>query len=153
MLQLWKAVLLILLLWQQRNIYLQPQLIFHCPGIYTIKAWVKRTGDTQVLDDTTTVTIKHLPNALITLPVFDGFENALVKDYLLNTTGLDSNDRVDFKTNTTRGRARTFVNTGFALNGNRAITLDQFPYNAAQTTDSLLMTYNLVIISAASSYG
>jgi len=44
---------------------------------------------------------------------------------------------------TSRVRARTFINTGFALNGNRAITLDQFPYNAAQTTDSLLMTYNL----------
>ena len=116
---------------------------FSLPGMYTIKAWVKRTGDTQVMDDTTTVTIKHLPNALITLPALDGFENALVKDYLLNTTGLDSIDRVDFKANTTRGRARTFVNTGFALNGNRAITLDQFPYNAAQTTDSLLMTYNL----------
>ncbi|MFZ1451240.1 MAG: S8 family serine peptidase [Ferruginibacter sp.] len=116
---------------------------FSAPGMYTIKAWVKRTGDTQVVDDTTTVTIKHLSNALITLPALDGFENALVKDYVLNTTGLDSIDRVDFKANTTRGRARTFVNTGFALNGNRAITLDQFPYNAAQTTDSLLMTYNL----------
>jgi len=116
---------------------------FSVPGVYNIKAWVKRTGDTQVVDDTTTITIKHLPNALITLPVVDGFETALVKDYLLNTTGLDSIDRVDFKANTTRGRARTFVNTGFALNGNRAITLDQFPYNAAQTTDSLLMTYNL----------
>ena len=116
---------------------------FSASGMYTIKAWVKRTGDTQVVDDTTTVTIKHLPNALITLPVLDGFENALVKDYLLNTTGLDSIDRVDFKANTIRGRARTFVNTGFALNGNRAITLDQFPYNATQTTDSLLMTYNL----------
>ena len=116
---------------------------FSAAGIYIIKAWVKRTGDTQILDDTTTVTIKHLPNALITLPVLDGFENALVKEYMLNTTGLDSIDRVDFKANTPRGRARTFVNTGFALNGNRAITLDQFPYNATQTTDSLLMTYNL----------
>ncbi len=115
---------------------------FSLPGIYTIKAWVKRTGDTQILDDTTIVTIKHLSNALITLPVADGFENALIQEYILNTTGLDSIDRVDFKTNSTRGRARTFVNTGFALNGNRAITLDQFPYNAAQTTDSLLMTYN-----------
>ncbi|MBK6378614.1 MAG: S8 family serine peptidase [Chitinophagaceae bacterium] len=116
---------------------------FSAPGMYVIKAWVKRTGDTQVIDDTTTVTIKHLPNALLTLPVLDGFENALVKEYMLNTTGLDSIDRVDFKANTSRGRARTFVNTGFALNGNRAITLDQFPYNAAQTTDSMLMTYNL----------
>ena len=116
---------------------------FSAPGIYTIKAWVKRTGDAQILDDTTTVTIKNLANALLTLPVLDGFENALIKDYILNTTGLDSIDRVDFKTNTVRGRARTFVNTGFALNGSKAITLDQFPYNAAATTDSLIMTYNL----------
>jgi len=36
---------------------------------------------------------------------------------------------------------RTFVNTGFALNGTRAITLDQFP-NGVLSTDSLLMTYN-----------
>ena len=39
---------------------------FSTAGIYVIKAWVKRTGDTQVLDDTTTVTIKHLANALLT---------------------------------------------------------------------------------------
>ncbi len=116
---------------------------FSLPGMYTIKVWVKRTGDTQVLDDTTSVTIKHLPNALLTLPVLDGFENALTKDYTLNTTGLDSIDRVDFKTNTVRGRARTFVNTGIALNGSKAITLDQFPYSATLNTDSLLMTYNL----------
>jgi hypothetical protein len=116
---------------------------FSLPGTYAIKAWVKRAGDTQVLDDTISVTIKQLPNALVTLPVLDGFESADAKDYLSNKTGLDGIDRVDFKTNTARGRARTFINTGFALNGTRAITLDQFPYNAAQTTDSLLMNYNL----------
>ena len=112
-------------------------------GIYTIKAWVKRTGDTQPLDDTVSVTIKNLVNPLITLPQTDGFETAIVKEYVVNTTGLDSIDKVDFKTNSVRGRARTFVNTGFAHNGSRAITLDQFPYNAATTTDSMLMTYNL----------
>ena len=113
------------------------------PGVYDIKAWIKRTGDTQILDDTTIATVKHLPNALLTLPVLDGFETALTKEYVTNTTGLDSIDRVDFKTNSVRGRARTFINTGFALHGSKAITLDQFPYNAAATTDSLIMTYNL----------
>lgn len=112
-------------------------------GIYVIKAWVKKTGDTQPLDDTVSVTIKNLANPILTLPVTDGFETAIVKDYTINTIGLDSIDKVDFKTNTVRGRARTFVNTGFAHSGNRAITLDQFPYNATATTDSLLMTYNL----------
>ncbi len=116
---------------------------FSATGIYIIKAWVKRTGDTQVLDDTVSVTVKNLANAVVTLPLTDGFESAAAKDYFVNTTGLDGNDRLDFKTNTVRGRSRTFVNTGFALNGTRAITLDQFIYNAALTTDSLLMTYNL----------
>ncbi len=116
---------------------------FSTAGIYNIRAWVKRTGDTQVLDDTVSVTIKNLANPLITLPLTDGFESATAKDYLVNTIGLDGDDRVDFKTNTARGRARTFINSGFALNGTRALTLDQFIYNAALTTDSLLMTYNL----------
>ena len=112
-------------------------------GIYIIKAWVKRTGDTQVLDDTVSVTIKNLANPVITLPLTDGFESTTAQEYTANTIGLEGDDRVDFKTNTARGRARTFVNTGFALTGTRAITLDQFPYNAALNTDSLLMTYNL----------
>ena len=117
---------------------------FSVAGIYLIKAWVKRTGDTQVLDDTVSVTIKNLANPIVTLPLTDGFESTTAKDYLVNTIGLEGDDRVDFKTNTASGRTRTFVNTGFALNGNRAITLDQFIYNAAVlTTDSLLMTYNL----------
>ncbi|HQW91447.1 MAG TPA: S8 family serine peptidase [Ferruginibacter sp.] len=115
---------------------------FSAPGIYQVKAWVKRTLDTQVLDDTTMVTVKHLANALLTLPVLDDFENALTKDYIVKTIGLDSIDRVDFNANTTRGRARTFVNTGFSRSGNKAITLDQFPVGALNT-DSLWMTYNL----------
>ena len=110
-------------------------------GIYNIKAWVKNTGDTQPLDDTVSVTIKNLANPPVTLPVTDGFETALAKDYTVNTKGLDSIDRVDFTSNSTRGRARTFVNTGFARNGNRAITMDQFPYGTL-VTDSLFMTYN-----------
>ena len=52
---------------------------------------------------------------LLPYRLLDGFENALVKDYTSNTIGLDSIDRVDFKANTVRGRARTFVNTGFCL--------------------------------------
>ena len=110
-------------------------------GIYTIKAWVKNPSDAQPLDDTVLITIKNLANPAVTLPVTDGFETALVKDYLINTKGLDSIDRVDFKTNSTRGRARTFVNTGFARSGIRAITLDQYP-SGTLVTDSLFMTYN-----------
>lgn len=115
---------------------------FASPGVYSIKAWVKKSGDTQPIDDTVTTTIKHLENPLLVLPVADGFESTTVKEYTSNTIGLDGDDRTDFKIGSLRSRARTFVNTGFALNGNRAITLDQSPYGALNT-DSLLMTWNL----------
>lgn len=115
---------------------------FANPGVYNIKAWVKKPGDGLPQDDTVSLIIKFLANPLLTLPVMDGFESATVKEYTSNSIGLDGNDRTDFKTATTRGRARTFVNTGFALNGNRAITLDQTPYGAL-SADSLLMTWNL----------
>ncbi len=112
------------------------------PGTYVIRAWVKRPGDAQPLDDTVSVTVKHLANPPLTLPVSDGFESMPAQEYISNTLGLEGDDRIDFKTNSARGRARSFVNTGFALQGNRAITLDQFPYGSL-STDSLLMTYNI----------
>jgi hypothetical protein len=120
---------------------------FSFPGTYIIKAWVKRPGDAQLLDDTVTVTIKNLDNGPVTLPLTDGFETTTVQEYTNNTMGLNGDDRADFKTNSARGRGRTFVNTGFALNGNRALTLDQFP-NGVLSTDSLLMTYNVATYNA-----
>ncbi len=115
---------------------------FASPGVYTIKAWVSKAGDGFPQDDTITTTIKHLANSALTLPVADGFESTTINEYTSNTIGIDGDDRTDFKTTTSRGRARTFVNSGMALNGNRAITLDQTPYGAL-VTDSLLMTWNL----------
>ncbi|CAN5826670.1 hypothetical protein BH11BAC4_BH11BAC4_15400 [soil metagenome] len=115
---------------------------FASPGIFSVKAWVTKAGDTHPADDTVLATIKNLSNPLLALPVTDGFESTTIKEYTSNTMGLDADDRTDFKTASARGRARTFVNTGFALNGNRAITLDQSPYGALNT-DSLLMTWNL----------
>ncbi len=115
---------------------------FSSPGVYNIKAWVTKASDGLPQDDTVSTIVKQLANPLLLLPVTDGFESTTIKEYTSNTIGLDGDDRVDFKTTTTRGRARTFVNTGFALNGNRAITLDQSPYGSL-VTDSLLMTWNL----------
>lgn len=43
-------------------------------------------------------------NLVLTLPTPEGFESAIQKDYVVNTIGLDSIDRVDFKTNSTRGQ-------------------------------------------------
>lgn len=124
-----------------------PTAAFTAPGIYTIKAWVKRPLDAWPSDDTAVITIKHIANPPLTLPVTDDFETATNKTYSSNTLGLDGVDKADFRTNTARGRLRSFVNTGFAQSGSKAMTMDQFISNAALTTDSLLMTYNIATYS------
>src|SRR4029079_10373317 len=63
-------------------------------------------------------------------------------------TGLDGLDRYDFKSNTTFGRLRTFVNSGIAYSGNRAFTLDADRYNSG-TADTLTGTFNLSAYDAA----
>ncbi|MEO6489004.1 MAG: S8 family serine peptidase [Ferruginibacter sp.] len=119
-----------------------PTAAFNSPGLYNLKAWVQKSGDIFHSDDTVSVIIKNLANPLLVLPVTDGFETTAVKDYTFTFIGIDGDDRTDFKPGSSRGRARTFLNTGIALNGNRAITLDQYPYGALNT-DSLLLTWNL----------
>jgi hypothetical protein len=111
-------------------------------GTYNFKAWVSKPGDTQPTDDTVYVTVKQLANPPLSLPSVDGFETTTLGTYQSNYIGLNGDDRIDFKTEQNRSRARTFVNTGFARTGNRAITMDQTPLGAV-VTDSLLLTYNL----------
>lgn len=114
---------------------------FSSPGVYRIKAWVKRIGDLFPDDDTTFLTIRNLSNPPLTLPFSDGFETTSIATYN-STMGIDGDDHVDISSSTERGRARTFVNTGLAYSGNRAITLDQYPYGNLNS-DSLTMTFNL----------
>jgi len=114
---------------------------FSTPGIYNITAWVKRTGDVFASDDTARATIRNLSNPVLALPFTDDFETAPEGTYV-NTLGIDGDDHVDISTSSERGRARTFVNTGMAYSGTKAITLDQYPYGNLNA-DSLTMTFNL----------
>jgi hypothetical protein len=122
---------------------------FSPTGAYDIKAWINYPGDPSAANDTTTIVIKHLQNNPLTLsPSFtEGFESAAAQSYVLNPvvplTGLAGLDRADFSTNNSNGRVRTFVNTGIARSGNRAITLDQNNYLGITSTNNLITTFNL----------
>ncbi|HTS43691.1 MAG TPA: S8 family serine peptidase, partial [Puia sp.] len=118
---------------------------FSGPGIYTIKIWIDYPGDPQPGNDTLVTTIRQLRNDPLTLsPSFtEGFETATVQTHVSKTIGFDSLDRFDFNNSNSNGRIRTFVNTGFARNGNRCATLDQVVNSAASTADSLVATFNL----------
>jgi len=118
---------------------------FSAPGIYNLKAWIDYPGDPQALNDTFRTTIKHLQNDPIVLnsSFTEGFESAADQTYTVNTLGFEGLDRFDFYTNNTNGRARTFVNSGFARTGNRCATLDQAHSFGIYSVDSLVATFNL----------
>src|SRR5204862_5874993 len=58
-------------------------------------------------------------------------------------TGLIGLDRYDFKSTTAFGQIRSFINSGIAYSGSKALTLDADRFNGGGTTDSLTGTFNL----------
>ena len=124
---------------------------FSSPGNYVVKVWVDYPGDPQLSNDTLTTTIKQLRNDPITLnPIFtEGFESADPQSYVTRTIGFSGLDRCDFNSSDPNGRARTFVNTGFARTGMRCVTLDQSQNKPISSADSLITTFNLSGYTAA----
>ena len=115
------------------------------PFSLNLKVWITRAGDNNPLNDTAYKTVKRLDNQpVVTMPVVDDFETTGTTEYRSNVMGFDGAERFDFATTTTRGRVRSFVNTGFAKSGSRALTLDQAPISGQFNVDSLTATYNLL---------
>ena len=114
-------------------------------GTYELKTSVSYAGDPVVQNDTLSKTIKQLDNPLIdlTTPFFDNIETATAQSYTSPQVGLQGSDRYDFTASTIYGRLRTFVNSGIAYSGTKALTLDVDRYNAGGTTDSLIGTFNM----------
>ncbi|MBC7889144.1 MAG: S8 family serine peptidase, partial [Ferruginibacter sp.] len=111
---------------------------------YDFKSWVSLATDGNHLNDTAYKTVRYINNDAITsMPVTEGFESFPVAEFKLSEMAIGENKRLDFSAGSERGRARSFVNTGFAFSGNRAMTLDQTPYNNVANADSLTISYNL----------
>lgn len=111
---------------------------------YDFKAWITLGADGNHLNDTTYKTVRYLNNdAIVSLPLAEGFESMPVVDFTRSEMGIGNNKRLDFSPSSNRGRARPFVNSGFAFTGTQAMTLDQSPYNSVNNADSLTLSYNL----------
>lgn len=117
-------------------------------GNYTIRIFVKQTGDTQTANDELTYTVKHVANPAVVLPFAEAFEATGSDEYKTNFFSLSNADRFDY-TNTINGRLRTFVNSGVAITGNKAITLDAINYNGVLANNSITATINLSSYTAA----
>lgn len=114
-------------------------------GDYPVKVSVSYPGDVVSTNDTLSFLFKQLDNPAINLATdfLDDIEAAPVQSYTTRQTGLASLDRYDFVGSTQYGRIRSFVSSGIAYSGDRALTLDAERYNAVGTTDSLTATFNL----------
>jgi len=122
-------------------------------GTYTLVATISQAGDPVSANNSKTKIVKQLLNPSITgiipvSPFIDNFDAATIQSYNTPEIGLTALDRYDFVNSNSNGRIRTFINTGIAYSGNRAITLDA-SINNAGTTDSLTGTYNLATYDAA----
>lgn len=113
-------------------------------GSYTLQVTVSYPGDAVANNDTLRKVFKQLENAFINLAsdFMDNIEAATVQSYTTAQMGLEGLDRYDFVTNTVYGRIRSFVNSGIAYSGSKALTLDADRYNGG-TSDSLKATFNL----------
>ncbi|HVF97640.1 MAG TPA: S8 family serine peptidase [Flavisolibacter sp.] len=122
------------------------------PGAYVIIASVRNTPDVVTANDSLTLVVKQLNNQPLNLTTtfVDDLETAAVAIYEKDTIGFTGIDRYDFARSTAFGRARTFVNTGVAYSGSRAITLDASRYVAGGSTSYLLGTFNLNNYTTAS---
>ena len=120
---------------------------FSAVGTYTLQVVVVNAAATDPVNtnDTLSVVIKQLDNPVIDLSstFLDDMETATDQTYSTNQVGLDGLDRYDFTTSTSYGRIRSFVNTGIAYSGSKALTLDAYEYNSSGTADSLFGTFNL----------
>ena len=122
-------------------------------GQYDVRIVVENTSapDPVSLNDTLRVIVKHLANPPVPIPppvpigpgFVDNIETADSATYYSAQTGLGGLDRYDFVSTNNLGRLRTFVNSGIAYSGNKALTLDADRFNIAGTADSIKGTFNL----------
>lgn len=115
-------------------------------GSYTIVAVVKNsTPDPVSANDTAVVLVKQLDNQPLNLASYfvDNIESTTSSTYQKDTMGLDNLDRYDFSPSTVYGRLRTFVNSGIAYSGSKALTLDEKVYYPSGNTNYLTGTFNL----------
>ena len=115
-------------------------------GNYQLVAVVKNaTADPVTNNDTIAYLVKHLDNQPINLTsaFIDNVETASSQTYSIDTLGLNGLDRYDFENATTFGRLRTFINSGMAYSGSKALILDVDRFFNAGNTNYLYGTFNL----------
>lgn len=120
-------------------------------GNYNLVAVVKNsTADPVATNDTASLLLRHADNQPLNLTAdfIDNIESATAATYEKDTVALEGVERYDFLRSTTYGRLRTFMNSGIAYSGTKALTLDANRYYLAGNTNYLIGTFNLTNYNA-----
>lgn len=123
------------------------------PGNYNLVVVVKNsTPDPVAANDTAVVLVKHADNQPLDLSSYfvDNLETADPVTYEKDTVALDGLERYDFSRSSIYGRLRTFVNSGIAYSGSKALTLDANRYYPSGNTNYLTGTFNLTNYNVSS---
>jgi len=121
-------------------------------GTYIIQATATKISDPVILNNSVTKTFKQLDNQPITLaqlPWIENFETMPVQTVIADQMGLTGRDCYDFINSTSFGRIRSFINSGIAYSGSKALTLDMDRYLSGGNVDSLTATFNMATIDPA----
>ncbi|HEV7779882.1 MAG TPA: S8 family serine peptidase [Chitinophagaceae bacterium] len=121
-------------------------------GTYSIEVTATKASDPVIANNRMTKIFKQLDNQLISngdLPWIDNMESAAAQTVTTSQMGLTGRDRYDFVNSTVYGQLRTFINTGIAYSGSKALTADMSLYAPAGNVDSLTATFNLNSFTAA----
>lgn len=113
------------------------------PGDYHIKVFIHGNADIVTANDSLAKLFRQLPNDQLALPFNDNMENLPAQNVTVAQMGLTGDGRYDFSANTDAGRIRTFINSGFAASGQKALTLDANRAYSAGNTSYLTGTFNL----------
>jgi hypothetical protein len=119
---------------------------FSAPGNYNLVAVVKNSvADPVAANDTAIVLIRHADNQPLDLASYfiDNLETAVPATYEKDTIALNGLERYDFSRSTIYGRLRTFINSGMAYSGSKALTLDANRYYPSGNVNYLVGTFNL----------
>ncbi len=121
-------------------------------GTYSIMVTATKASDAVTANNSLTTVFKQLTNAAINnaqLPWLDDLETAAEQTVTVDQMGLTGRDRYDFVNNGIYGQAKTFIHSGIAYSGSKAITLDQSRFVSGGSVDSLTATFNLATFNPA----
>ncbi|MBO9682462.1 MAG: S8 family serine peptidase, partial [Flavisolibacter sp.] len=115
-------------------------------GNYNLVVVVKNsTADPVSVNDTATTLVRHADNQPLNLTsdFIDNIETATAASYEKDTVALSGLERYDFSRTTIYGRLRSFINSGIAHSGTKALTLDANRFYSPGNTNYLTGTFNL----------